>query len=60
VDGELALDADLYYEVGVESTRTISILVALEERFGITIDDSEFVKSRSVNSLADLVRRGRP
>ena len=60
VDGNLPLDADLYSEVGVESTRSILILVALEETFGMTIDDSEFVKSRSVNSLVDLVRRERP
>jgi len=60
VDGDLALDADLYSEVGVESTRSIAILLALEQRFGLTIDDNEFVKSRSVKSLVDLVCRERP
>ena len=46
VTGEIPESSDLYAEVGVESVNSIAILLALEEKFAITIDDTEFVKAR--------------
>lgn len=49
--------ADIYRDLGVESTKAIAILLAVEERFSITIDDADFVKARTVTALVDLVQR---
>lgn len=55
VAGEIPESSDLYAEVGVESVNSIAILLALEEKFAITIDDKEFVKARTLAELVKLV-----
>jgi acyl carrier protein len=55
LNGNLEIDKDLYTELGVESVNAIGILLALEEKFGIAIDDSEFIQARTITKLADLV-----
>lgn len=55
VTGEIPESSDLYAEVGVESVNSIAILLALEEKFAITIDDTEFVKARTLTELVKLV-----
>ena len=54
--GEMPDDSDLYAELGVESVNAIAILLALEERFAIAIDDNKFVRARSVKQLVALVQ----
>jgi acyl carrier protein len=49
----------LYNELGLESVQALSLLLALEERFGVTLDDQSFVQCKTVGSLADLIRRSR-
>ena len=53
--GPIPPDKDLYSDLGVESVNAISILLALEGRFGTAIDDTRFIEARTVNSLVDLV-----
>ena len=48
-------DRDLYADLGIESVNAVSILLALESRFGLHIDDARFVEARTVNALVDLV-----
>jgi acyl carrier protein len=56
LNGDIPPEKDLYAELGVESVNSIHILLALEERFAISIDDTLFVQARTVNKLTDLVR----
>ncbi len=53
--GPIPPDKDLYSDLGVESVNAISILLALESRLGMTIDDMRFVEARTLNRLVDLV-----
>ncbi len=57
--GPIPPDKDLYSDLGVESVNAISILLALENRFSVTIDDARFVEARTVNKLADLIAETR-
>jgi acyl carrier protein len=49
----------LYNELGLESVQALSLLLALEERFGVSLDDQSFVKCTTVSSLTDLIRGSR-
>ena len=55
VQGEVPPDKDIYADLGVESVNSIEILLALEDQFGIAIDDTQFIKARTVQLLIDLV-----
>jgi acyl carrier protein len=44
-----------FYEAGVSSTASLSILLELEERFGVSIPDDRFVTTRTVKGLEELV-----
>jgi len=47
----------LYNELGLESVQALSLLLSLEERFGVSLDDQSFVKCTTLASLAELVRQ---
>jgi acyl carrier protein len=49
-------DAPLY-ESGFSSVRALELLLAMEEEFGITIPDQEFMAARTPRALAELVER---
>jgi acyl carrier protein len=51
----IALDKDLYREIGVKSAAALDLLLSLEEEFGISIPDQQFGDARTLASLADLV-----
>jgi len=51
--------ASLYDELGLESVHALTLLLALEERFAVTLDDQKFIKCTTVASLVDLVREAR-
>lgn len=55
VSGEIPEYSDLYAEVGVESVNSIAILIALEEKFQLAIDDAKFTKARTLAALVELV-----
>jgi acyl carrier protein len=44
-----------FYEAGVSSIVSLSILLELEERFGVSIPDARFANARTVNDLNQLV-----
>jgi acyl carrier protein len=50
----------LYNELGLESVQALSLLLSLEERFDVRLDDQSFVKCTTVASLVDLIRGSRP
>lgn len=47
-------DRDIY-EAGLESVRSLDLLLALEDTYGITIPDDRFVECRTAQALATLV-----
>jgi acyl carrier protein len=49
----------LYNHLGVESIQALSLLLSLEERFGVSLDDQRFVKCTTVAALADLIGEAR-
>ena len=50
----LAPDQDIY-EAGLESVRSLDLLIAIEEAHGITIPDDRFIECRTAQALAALV-----
>lgn len=48
-------DADLFRELGVESTAALDLLLSLEEEFGIAIPDAKFGDARTLAALTKLV-----
>jgi len=56
IEGEILPESDIYTELGVESVNSISILLALEDKFSIAIDDNQFIQARTLTKLTQLVR----
>ncbi len=54
-DSGLSHDADLYKDLGVKSVQSIAILIALEEKFGVSIQDQQFIEARTVRELESLI-----
>lgn len=50
-------DADLYLELGMPSIQALALLQDLEQHFGITIPDDEFVDSTSITKLTHTLER---
>ncbi len=48
-------DADLFRELGVESTAALDLLLSLEEEFAISIPDQRFGDARTLKALTALV-----
>ena len=49
-------DADLFRELGVESTAALDLLLSLEEEFEVSIPDQKFGDARTIAQLSALVR----
>ena len=54
---DLDLEKDLYEDLGVESVNAIQILLSLEENFGVSIDDNDFIQARSTQQIIELVQK---
>ena len=57
VPEDAAADADLYLELGMPSIQALALLQDLEQHFGITIPDEEFVTSTSITKLTLTLER---
>ena len=57
LEEEIPVDVDLYSEVGIESTNVLSILLTLEEKFAISIDDTQFIRARTLSKLVKIIRK---
>ena len=44
-------------ELDIDSARMVDIVLDLEGKFGITIDDSSLTKLRTIGDIADLVEQ---
>ena len=54
---QLDANADLFRELGVESTAALDLLLSLEEEFGVSIEDSAFNDARTLAALNALVEK---
>lgn len=52
--------AHLYNDLGMASVKALRLLVALEERYNIQIEDEAFVEAYSLNNLQSLMSRLMP
>ncbi len=52
---DLKADADLFRDLGVESTAALDLLLTLEEEFGVSINDQEFGDARTIALVTALV-----
>jgi len=48
--------ANLYLDLGVPSMKAMQLLMELEERFGVSVPDEEFVDAVSLDALAGLMQ----
>jgi acyl carrier protein len=48
--------ADLYGDLGMASIKAMELLIALEERYGVSVPDEEFVQATSLERLAGMMR----
>ena len=51
----LPIDADVFRELGVESTAALDLLFSLEEEFGVAVPDDAFSAARTVRKMTELV-----
>jgi len=54
-DGPLPVDADVFRELGVESTAALDLLFSIEDEFGVAVPDEAFSSARTVRSMTELV-----
>jgi acyl carrier protein len=49
--------ADLYGDLGMASIQAMELLMELEERYGISVPDEEFIEATSLERLAGMIKR---
>jgi acyl carrier protein len=54
-DGALPIDADIFRELGVESTAALDLLFALEDEFGVSVPDESYSSARTVRKMTELI-----
>jgi acyl carrier protein len=54
--GEITLDTAIY-DAGFSSARALELVLSLEEEFGLSIPDQEFLAARTPRQIAGLVDR---
>jgi acyl carrier protein len=50
-------EADFYGDLGMPSMKAMELLMALEERYGVSVPDEEFVEATSLERLAGMMHR---
>jgi acyl carrier protein len=54
--GSVEPDAGIY-EAGFSSVRVLELLLALEDEYGVTIPDKDFMAARSPRQISELIER---
>jgi len=57
---EVADDASLSDDLGVDSLMAMEVMVAMDKKFRIDIPEEEFVKAKTVDQAVAIVRRYLP
>lgn len=50
-------DANLYLDLGVASVYALRLLSELEQQFGVSVPDEEFVDATTINELTSMMER---
>ena len=48
--------ADLYGDLGMPSMKAMELLMALEERYGVSVPDEQFVEATTLERLAGMMQ----
>lgn len=48
-------DADLFRDLGIDSTAALDLLMSLEDEFAVSIPDDTFGSARSLRAIARLI-----
>ncbi|MBN1254234.1 MAG: acyl carrier protein [Deltaproteobacteria bacterium] len=56
---ELKIDERLYDSLGVDSTEMVELVIVLEKKFGITIEDKQITKFSSPREIIMLMEQKR-
>jgi acyl carrier protein len=48
-------NADLYRDLGMTSMKAMELLMALEERYEVSVPDEEFIEATSLGRLATMM-----
>jgi acyl carrier protein len=51
----LPVDADVFRDLGVESTAALDLLFSLEDEFGVAVPDDAFSSARTIGKMTELV-----
>ena len=54
-DGPLAVDADVFRDLGVESTAALDLLFSIEDEFGVAVPDDAVSSARTIGKMTELV-----
>jgi acyl carrier protein len=57
LDANFDASANLYLDLGIPSMKAMQLLMELEERFGVSVPDEEFVDAVSLDALTVLMQR---
>jgi len=49
--------ADLYSDLGMASMKAIELLAVLEERYGVSVPDEEFIEATTLERLAVMMEK---
>jgi len=49
------VDADVFRDLGVESTAALDLLFSLEDEFGVAVPDDAFSSARTIGKMTELV-----
>ena len=53
--GPVPVDADVFRELGVESTAALDLLLSIEDEFGVSVPDDAFSSARTVRAMTELI-----
>jgi acyl carrier protein len=56
---EIKMDEKLSDSLGVDSTEMVNVILALEKKFGICIDDKQITKNSSVRDIITVIESKR-
>ena len=57
---EISREAHIIQDLGAESADVVGIVAALEDKYGIMIDEGELADIQTVGELTDLVQKKLP
>jgi len=56
---EIKMDEKLSDSLGVDSTEMVNVILALEKKFGVRIDDKQITKNSSVRDIITVIESKR-